>query len=199
MSSYTVRYFRLSGRAAVIREILNYAGANWENEFVTWPDDKPTTPYGRLPVLEETTPSGEKVILSESRVIESYLAKTFNLLPTEPRETAKLEMLVAQMDDSLNSVIFYSFKSKTEECKKDFEDKLKFLISKHETILASNPAGYYHGSSITYPDLAMYALYNIIAGLTGSELLSPENAPHINKLVKKVGEIPAIATANNFA
>lgn len=48
-------YFDLPGRAEVTRILLNYAGIPFEDRHVTrdqWPELKPTTPFGQLPVLE---------------------------------------------------------------------------------------------------------------------------------------------------
>ena len=48
-------YFDLPGRAELTRILLNYAGIPFEDRHVTrdqWPELKPTTPFGQLPVLE---------------------------------------------------------------------------------------------------------------------------------------------------
>ena len=56
--TFKVTYFKVNGRAALIRAILTYAKANWENNLVdfttAWPDLKASdyAEFKQLPILE---------------------------------------------------------------------------------------------------------------------------------------------------
>ncbi|KAF9367045.1 hypothetical protein CPC16_007081, partial [Podila verticillata] len=46
----------------------------------SWPTDKPNTPFGGLPVLYITGKNGKEVVLSESSIVETYLANLYHLM-----------------------------------------------------------------------------------------------------------------------
>ncbi|KAF9125723.1 hypothetical protein BG015_004832, partial [Linnemannia schmuckeri] len=79
-ASYKLEHFHISGFGAVPREMLAYGGAQWEDVIVTnWPAEV-KSPFGVFPVLHIKTADGRELRLSESNVIEHYLAKQFGLL-----------------------------------------------------------------------------------------------------------------------
>ncbi|KAG0029011.1 hypothetical protein BGZ81_004203 [Podila clonocystis] len=80
-ASFKLLYFPILGLAGTSRDILSYAGAEFESIFPgNWGDDKGNTPMGCLPVLFITGKNGKQVIISEAAVIEQYLAKRYGLL-----------------------------------------------------------------------------------------------------------------------
>ncbi|KAJ1956631.1 hypothetical protein GGI12_005259, partial [Dipsacomyces acuminosporus] len=82
--SYTLRYFNTAGISETIRLLLTAANASWTEEHPEWPQAKDQQPFGRLPVLVETSAEGKvDMVLSESKVIERYLARTYGFLPTD--------------------------------------------------------------------------------------------------------------------
>ncbi|VDL58780.1 unnamed protein product [Hymenolepis diminuta] len=89
-------YFNIRGRAELIRLILHAADKDFIDQRVTsaeWPTLKPTLPFKKLPVLEVTTPNGDKVLLNESIAITRLLARTFNLYGNDAREIYLIERL----------------------------------------------------------------------------------------------------------
>ncbi|KAJ2386045.1 hypothetical protein GGI23_006582, partial [Coemansia sp. RSA 2559] len=75
MPSYTLRYFPVSARAETAKVLLTLSGADWKLEAPAWPQDKDAQPVGKLPVLIESSDSGDKpFVLGESLAIEQYLA-----------------------------------------------------------------------------------------------------------------------------
>ncbi|KAF9384907.1 Glutathione S-transferase S1 [Podila verticillata] len=80
-ASFKLLYFPIVGLGGTSRDILAYAGAEFESIFPgNWGEDKSKTPMGCLPVLFITGKNGKKVTISEATVIEQYLAKQYSLL-----------------------------------------------------------------------------------------------------------------------
>ncbi|KAJ1679569.1 hypothetical protein EV182_001782 [Spiromyces aspiralis] len=189
-SSYEFYYFELEGLGEAIRNILRYAKADWKDVHPEWPQFKPQTPFGVLPVLVETKPNGEKFTIGESQAIERYLASKYDLLPKD----ASLEALAIyeQYRSSLSNYILefgqYVFR-KDESKKQAVEDKVTILVEKHEEALAANGSnGHYYGDKITYLDIVAYTNFMILKKYGFGHLLEPEKAPSINKLIEVIGK-----------
>ncbi|PVU94766.1 hypothetical protein BB561_002275 [Smittium simulii] len=197
MSSYKVVYFPVPGRAQIIREILNLAGAKWENSVPNWPADKDAQPFNRLPVLIEAKPDGTEFVLTESSVISRYLASKYGVLSSDSYERARQEQLADQIADSYEAYVIHNYKLKNDESKAELEKTLRFLFSKHESILAANPSGFYHGESISYPDLVLYSLYSQILANNSTDIFNATEAPHMFKLVNKIHNMSAINSINH--
>lgn len=78
---YTLVYFDIRGRAEPIRLLLNYAHVPFEDRGLKgeeWGRFKPETPLGRLPVLIEHRPEGDRMI-PESMAILRHLARKHGL------------------------------------------------------------------------------------------------------------------------
>jgi hypothetical protein len=83
MSVYKVHYFGPGGRAESIRLLLTDAGVAFEDVHVAgrWPEVKPTTPLGQLPVLEV-----DGVMYAQSHAILRMLARKFGTILATPRK-----------------------------------------------------------------------------------------------------------------
>merc|ERR1711981_1090359 len=90
-------YFDGKGRGELIRLILTYGGEPWEEDrisFEEWPELKPKTPLGTLPILEY---NGEK--LCQSISIARFLAKQYGIAGKNNMEQAKAVMIVDTIVD----------------------------------------------------------------------------------------------------
>ncbi|KAJ1676046.1 transferase activity protein [Spiromyces aspiralis] len=189
-SSYELYYFDLEGLGEPIRNILRYVKADWKDIHPEWPQFKPHTPFGVLPVLVETKPNGEKFTISESQVIERYLASKYDLLPKD----ASPEVLFTyeQYRGSLSNyfISFGQYAYFNDESKKQVvEDKVTILAEKHEKALADNGSnGHYYGDKITYLDIVAYTNFMMLKRHGFGHLLAPEKVPSINKLIETIGK-----------
>ncbi|KAJ1952477.1 hypothetical protein GGI12_006234, partial [Dipsacomyces acuminosporus] len=87
--SYVLRYFDIQGCCETIRLLLTAAKVKWTEEHPDWPLEKANQPYGLLPVLLRKDASGEvDLTISESQVIERYVARKYGLLPSDPEQAA---------------------------------------------------------------------------------------------------------------
>ncbi|OMJ10274.1 putative glutathione S-transferase 6 [Smittium culicis] len=194
-SSFELVYFPITARAQTTRTMLSLADANWKNRVPQWPQEKDSMPFGRLPQLNETRPDGSKFSLVESAAIERYLAREYGFLPSDVQIAAQLEAYVLQIADSYDAFIHHAVKTRTAESHAAMVEQFKFLFSRHEPILASNPSGHYYGNSITYPDVVLYTLYNQAKDANSAELFNNDECPNIMKLVTSMDSNPKIAAA----
>lgn len=98
MSGPKLTYFNFAGgRGEASRLAFHIAGAEWEDDRLTesWPEKKPTTPFGGLPLLELEG----KGVLSQSNAILSYIGREHGLLPTDSWEVARHEALMNAVEE----------------------------------------------------------------------------------------------------
>lgn len=96
MAIYKLVYFNLRGRAEIARIILAVGGQEYEDfrfEREQWPEFKPSTPFGQVPVLE-VTEGGKTVKIAQSLAIARFLARKFNLDGKTDIEKGEVDMLV---------------------------------------------------------------------------------------------------------
>ena len=75
MVHYKLTYFNGKGLGEIIRLVFALAEQEYEDvrvEFAEWPALQPSTPFGKLPLLEE-----DGKILAQSNTIARYLARKF--------------------------------------------------------------------------------------------------------------------------
>ncbi|KAI9002065.1 hypothetical protein DFJ74DRAFT_696473 [Hyaloraphidium curvatum] len=188
MATYKVLYFPIRARAEVTRLILTYAGAKWENVHPEWPAAKASTPYGQLPVLEETDAQGT-FVLAQSKSIERYLARKFGLLGKTEKETAVLDSIVESWTDFNTKWGEFAFAKPEakEEAKAKFSEQFWPGFAKiHEGLLEKNGGnGHYHGSSVTWPDLVLLYMLERVEDAV-PELLSPSATPQLSKALQTI-------------
>lgn len=194
MPTYKLYYFNMKGSAELTRWIFAQAGVPYEDIRVTkeqWVEMKPTTPNGSLPVLEV---DGNK--LPGSGPISRYVAEQHGLAGSDDVENAQ----IAGIDDLLTDVVnrFIRFWFEKDEAvkaqmKKDIEEKhLPNYLTFLEKTITTNaaPEGWLYGKNVTYVDLRLAMLAEIIQEFS-DKVLGPY--PGISKLKDKVLALPNIA------
>ncbi|KAJ1913900.1 hypothetical protein H4219_005007 [Mycoemilia scoparia] len=185
--SYELIYFNVPGLGEASRIILNLAGAKWKETNPEWPAFKPSTPFERLPVLIERSGGTEDFVLSESEVIERYLARKYGFISSDdPKLAAKQEQVRAQFSDA-RALATEVFHHKNETHRQRLEDQIKLIVRKHEELLEKNGSnGHYFGDKLTYPDIVAYVIINSLRIYKFDVHVNEENAPRLNKLYKLV-------------
>ncbi|KAJ1909854.1 hypothetical protein H4219_006329 [Mycoemilia scoparia] len=190
MSTYKFLYFALPALGELSRNILKYSKAQWTEINPKWPEEKPNQPFGRLPVLHETKPNGEKFTLAESQVIERYLAHKYGLYPKDasPETVALIEMYRDQFSDVLTPHVDFTI-YKIPEKQATFNQRIEYLVQKHEEILKNNGSnGHYVGDIITYADIAAYTFLKLFRDAGHGDAFTEEKAPGLNRVISTVAK-----------
>ncbi|GMT22768.1 hypothetical protein PFISCL1PPCAC_14065, partial [Pristionchus fissidentatus] len=102
MPSYKLTYFDATGRGEPIRILFALADVPFEDvrvPFQKWPEVKPTTPLGTLPVLEV-----DGVQIGQTNAILRFLAREFGFAGPSSLSSALADSMVDQLTDFFTAV-----------------------------------------------------------------------------------------------
>jgi glutathione S-transferase len=195
MAPLKLTYFNLRARAELSRLILAYAGVEYEDIRVDqsrWPEHKPSTPFGQLPILEV-----DGVTLCQSKTIARFLATKFGIAGKTDLEKAQVDMIADCIEDIYAPTIrLFSEKdpAKQAELKDKFQkETLPTSLGLLEKLLKSNKGGdgYFVGDSLTWVDIGFT---DFLSWLNALEIVVPLNDnPKLKSLKERVESVPKIA------
>ncbi|XP_046392661.1 glutathione S-transferase-like [Ischnura elegans] len=195
--SYKLTYFDLRGRGEAIRFILHHAGVAFEdNRFPKeqWPAIKPTTPFGKVPVLEE---DGKPI--TQSLSIERYLGRKFKLIGKDEWDALQCDIAAETLGDFHNQVVQAFFNpdaAKKDELKAAIiKDQVPIYLPKFDEQVKKN-GGFLVGGQLTWADLHFVATLQVSCDMLGSDVVAAFdnlkahrekvlNLPHIKAWVAK--------------
>ena len=191
-AKFKLIYFDTIGLGEPIRYIFALAGVPYEDKRFKkeeWPQLKPTTPYGRVPVLEE---DGKQ--LAGGRVIARYLAEKFGLAGENAFENAEIASIADLLDDYVSAVM--KVKREEDETRKgalltEFQKEIgpKYLgILEKEIEISGGP--WLRHDVVTWVDLYLAVIVNLTEK-HNKELY--EGYPGVMRLVTSVHSLPKIA------
>ncbi|KAG0013665.1 hypothetical protein BGZ82_002066 [Podila clonocystis] len=200
-ASFKLLYFPLLGLAATTRDILAFAGADYENiHSPHWPTDKPNTPFGSMPILYITGKNGKEVALSESTVIEHYLAGHFNLLGDNAYDATVIRAIhnsAADLQTIMFKTILFNYPGAKEKSLEAFKTRtLPDILAFWERHLVDNGSnGFFFGDRLSLADIRVA---NILEHLSiepeADDLLAiVSEYPHVFKLREMVANHPNLA------
>ncbi|KAJ3146840.1 hypothetical protein HK101_002290 [Irineochytrium annulatum] len=199
-TTYRLQYWNIRGRGELSRLILTKAGAKWEDEpieRVKWPETKPTTPFGQVPILVEYHDSKEVFRLAQSHAIERYVAKKHGLAGDNDQETAWLDSVMESFFDMFASLWKVRLSNEAEKPKalEEFLALLASTLKFHETILEKNGRnGHYLRNKTTYVDLtALFAVESFSAVDKEGVEKALALAPGFKAVYEKVKSDPVMA------
>ncbi|KAJ1904671.1 hypothetical protein IWQ60_012414, partial [Tieghemiomyces parasiticus] len=188
-STYELIYGPVTGLGETSRALLEYGRATWTPVDLPWADAVKQSPYGRVPVLRETTADGRVHVLVESRAIERYLAKKFGLYGSNDLEAARIDAYVSQWEDLRWAIVTRwntpeggngeARAASTEKADKE----IRHLVSKHTQSLAANAEGggvHYVGRGTTWADIAAYQSIKLL----GMPFVSQDKADEYREVLK---------------
>ncbi|KAF9276612.1 hypothetical protein BGZ68_009899 [Mortierella alpina] len=207
-STYKLLYFGLHGRGELIRTLLTYHGAKFEELTLDWPAMKKDTPFGVLPVVYETTSDGTILELAEAQAIERHLAQKFNLLGANSWEAHLVDRYYTSMETLSNQffkVMFAPLDKRQAEAESFYRDHLPRWVAAHEKHLAQNGTnGHYVGNALSLADFKTALMMDRIQFLVpqGLEeqvkaLFSKETTPGLWKVRETVNANERIAQWRN--
>ncbi|GFR53153.1 hypothetical protein Agub_g15873 [Astrephomene gubernaculifera] len=191
-------YFELPGRAEVARLCLTIGNIPFEEVIIdgnNWPEYKPKTPFGQVPVLE--LPDGK--MIAQSGAIERYVAKLAGLYPQDPLQAALADQAVFHMADIWEPfAATFRLPSPEEKVRARQEllagkakEKLTQLARLVETSGGEFIAG---GDQLSYGDVAVFVwLSNMVCGLLdGVPPTLLDDYPALKSFRNKIASIPEI-------
>ena len=154
-TTYKLCYFKARGNAESARFIFAQAGVKYEDvryEREEWAKVKPTTPTGKLPMLEV----GD-VQLPGSVPIDRYLGEKFGLAGSNDLENALIASIVDVVKDfreKMGKVYSGTEEEKKAAMKKIVEEEIPAYWGVVEKMIQKNNSdeGWSFGKSVTYVD-----------------------------------------------
>lgn len=199
-SHFEIKYFAFHGLAHVSRTILAAANANFTNAIpIDFSQEKPSTPFGVIPILKETSADGKTVLqVSESHAIERYLSKKFGFLGKDIFEETLVNQYLSNTNGAIQQVYIKYFAQKNPELKKEALDQLikgpfsDWARHSEQHLIANGSNGHYVGDKTTLADIAAASLIWVIRGISGDDVLSEEKTPAILKVKAAVDDLPGV-------
>lgn len=190
--SIKVIYFDLTGRAEILRLILHAAGREFEDVRLArdkWPEFKPSTPFGQVPVVEI-----DGVTYAQTAALASYLAKEFNFYGNNNLEALKIDIVV-NLSEDLIQAFAKSFREQDPAKKEEILQEVKKetgprFLGYFEKMLKDTGTGFVVGDKVTLADLVIYDISTGFLKVTVED--SIKDFPLVQKLVETVGEIGGI-------
>lgn len=198
MSTYKLTYFNAKGAAEVCRFIFAQAEVKYEDVRLEWGGEewaklKPSTPTGKLPILEV---DGKQ--LPGSGPIARFLAEKYGLAGRDDFENGVIAGVIDTANDfrvKMMAVIFESNEERKAKLLKVLEDEdIPTFFGIFERMIMENKdasnAGWIIGPSVTYADFTIYWILEYLLKICPSCL---DKFPNVLKLNTSVEILPNIA------
>ncbi len=212
--SIELKYFDARGAAETARIILTFAGQEFKDSRYEITPGTMSAPafieakesgeldmnLGRAPLL--VTEGGE--VIGQSKAIERYLAKKFDLMGSSDVETAQIDCIAEHCRDVKDAAVrkgfsFFSQKSDEEKAiarKEWFETDLPTLLEKIEKSvgLTSKESGYAVGNKSSYADITIFSLLKDCAVADQEDTLkAAEKCSALLKIADKIASDDKVA------
>ena len=194
--TFKITYFKGNGRAVLMRAVLSYAKAKWENNFVdfstTWQELKASgyAEFGQVPILEHNGKT-----YSQSAAITLYLARHFNIYGKNIEEEYQIDSLLCAIEDFVP--VFYPVvmplteeqKNNPAKFKQALKDKLQQYFKVFEARYAKFGSGkYFFGDHFSLADIFVGAqIPAYLVAFKDEDIMTPV-APNLKKLMDSLKE-----------
>jgi glutathione S-transferase len=158
-------YFDVRGRAEPIRLILEEMGEPYEERrvsLVEWPDLKPRTPFGKLPLLER-----DGIVVAESQAICRHLARVHDLYGRTELERTRCDTTEGALLDAKQLLGMYFWRRDYEAHRERFvETELQgVLVGLEGFFRANGRSDFWVGDSLTFVDLVALSFLDDVDAL----------------------------------
>lgn len=190
-TSYELLYFPLRGRAEPIRLLFALAKVAYTNTGVTnWPEFKPKTPLGQMPVLVERDATGERQIAQSGAIIR-HLARVFDLYGADEAHKTQADFIAETASDwraKFAPVQFAAF-MKTEQSVIDkYWADLPTTLALFDRLLGDND--FYAGKTATYADALVF---DTLDGNVGQKADCLNAFPRLAAFAARFRALPGVA------
>ncbi len=172
MSSYELLYFPARGRAEQIRLLFALLDIPLrENPAANWPELKPNTPFGRLPVLTERDDDGGEFVLAESGAVMRHIARRHAMYGSSEQHHAQADALFDYVADERTkyiSIAYAAMLGTTEEAIAAYWEALPHTLRDLERARersTSPDAGWFITDKPTFADVATFDYLDALDGL----------------------------------
>ena len=155
----TLHYFDIYGRGELIRMILAFHGATYNDNRIAqdkWPGvrDSGFAEFDELPCVEM---DGKKFV--ETRSIARYLCLRFGYYPMDVMDSYLIESICELKSDVFGPALTATFKRDTEALTKIYDD-MPWYLKKIEARLVRNNGGrgWFVGNSVSLADFEIFHL-----------------------------------------
>ncbi|XP_073979001.1 glutathione S-transferase-like [Rhodnius prolixus] len=191
MTTYKLTYFPVKALAEPIRFILSYMDKEFEDtrfERENWPSIKPTTPFGKVPVLEV-----DGKLLHQSTAITRYFGREAGIAGKDNWEALQIDIAVDTVHDLRQAIAAFSYETdeNVKERKKNeaLKDTVPFYLKKLDDLVKLN-GGYLANSTLSWGDLYFVAISDYLSYMLQFDIF--ENHPNLKALKDNVLAIPKI-------
>ena len=191
---FKLYYFKVNGRAAIIRALFSCSKVNFENNYIdknNWQEQKKNTTlfeFGQVPILVHNDK-----ILSQSKAIYVYLARLFNLYGKTIDDKYQIDSLLSSSDDisKFSGPVFFprtdEEKNNPEKYKEIFKKELKrFSIIYEQRYKKLGNGKYFLGNYFSLADIYLTINLDVLSKSFGGLKYIKESAPNIAELIERV-------------
>ena len=191
---FKLYYFKVNGRAAIIRALFSCSKVNFENNYIdknNWQEQKKNTTlfeFGQVPILVHNDK-----ILSQSKAIYVYLARLFNLYGKTIDDKYQIDSLLSSSDDisKFSGPVFFprtdEEKNNPEKYKEIFKNELKrFSIIYEQRYKKLGNGKYFLGNYFSLADIYLTINLDVLSKSFGGLKYIKESAPNIAELIERV-------------
>lgn len=204
-------YFSSRGRAEIIRLVCAETGVAYTERHlgVYHPVNKTpefealkatgVLPFGAVPLWEE--PDG--VRLAQTDAIVRHLARTHGLYGRSAHEAARCDMVFAGIDDLRVEIrkLIPVEEAKRAALREELAARtIPRWLAYFESLLAANGTGMIIGSDLSFPDIALFLLFETIRDndFGGAYARVPRLAEHAARIAVRPGIARHIASPTRF-
>jgi glutathione S-transferase len=190
-TSYELFYFPLRGRAEPIRLLFALANVAYTNTGVTnWPEFKPKTPLGQMPVLVERDGTAERQIAQSAAIIR-HLARVFDLYGADEAHKTQADFIAETTNDwrgKFAPVQFAGFMNTDKAVIEKYWADLPTTLALFDRLLGDND--FFAGKSATYADALVFDTLDGNAGLKADCLTA---FPRLVAFADRFRALPGVA------
>nr|AIZ46905.1 glutathione S-transferase sigma 5 [Cnaphalocrocis medinalis] len=192
MPKVVFSYFPVKALGESGRLLLAYGGQDFEDNRVTpdkWPEYKPSTPFGQMPVLEI---DGKKY--TQSVAIARYLGRKYGLVGADAEQDFEIDQNVDFINDIRAKAATVHYEADEALKKKKHEDFSKnfypVLLGKLNDIVEKNN-GHIALGKLTWGDFVFAGMYDYLKAMLASDDID-QRYPALKRVAEHVYALPQL-------
>ncbi|KAG0257154.1 hypothetical protein BG011_004138 [Mortierella polycephala] len=198
-NKYTLLYLPFHGVVTALRAMIVMSDA--EYTFIhpdNWKEEKTMTPFGSMPVLYETSQTGETLELAELSVLEYYIGQKYGWVGGNFWENNLVKMYHSSTQSLYDKLVTTVVRAPKEHYDQMMDIYVSSILPEwikyHEQHLQANGSnGHYVGDKLTIADFKTASILDNLFTLTGERYISREKTPGIMAVYDNLEKQPKYA------